>query len=79
MPVTMKLPLQSTTARQFKFFFFIIIIFRSLCMLKFGGDIFTCQEDGISQKAFGERIVRDLLLFIKEEPEHDVTLIPGQI
>lgn len=48
-------------------------------MLKFGGDIFTCREDGISQKAFGERIVRDLLLFIKEEPEHDVTLIPGHI
>lgn len=74
MQVTMKLPLQSTTARQFKVFYFRIW---SLCVSKFGDDILTCRKDVISQKAFGERIVRDLLI-IKEESQ-DVTLIPGQI
>lgn len=48
MQVTMKLPLQSITARQFKVYFRIW----SLCELIFGDDILTCQEDVISQKAF---------------------------
>lgn len=75
MPATMKLPLQSTTARPFEVLYFRIW---SLRALTFADDVLL-PVGRISQGAFGERIVRDLLIFIKEESQQDVRLIPGQI
>lgn len=74
MQATMKLPLQSTTARQFKASYFRIW---SLCV--FEDDILTCRKDVTSQKSLWRTDCARSVDFIKEESEQDVTLIPGQI
>lgn len=70
MQVTMKLPPQSTTARQFKVF----LISWSEAFVSLEMTFLLARKDAISQKAFSEQIVRDLTI-IKEESEQDVTLI----
>lgn len=76
MQVTMKLPLQNTTARQSKVFYFRIW---SLCVLKFGDDIFTRRKVCDFTKKPSENGLCEICWFIKEESEKDVTLIPGQV